>query len=247
MGWIRIQNLDLNTNRDRPMLDPLPPLLFHSLKKKKNSFLEPFLSGKLRTLSRFSLSLIFCPDLGRWYAKELTERRESNTRMSMPSHICSDPATDSDTLSDGPDYEPISSEPDTSEDSSWINNGESYYPNEHISSLSLHDSNPSSPICNGFSETELGNGYFSLIPNGNMIEQEAIEEEEKDEREINASESAISTAFQEDEERRNAPLPAERSSAIIDAMRGVSFHGSPPPWVDRVPEDRWLEILRRSR
>ncbi|KAL4189593.1 hypothetical protein AMTRI_Chr08g207930 [Amborella trichopoda] len=158
-----------------------------------------------------------------------------------------DPATDSDTLSDGPDYEPISSEPDTSEDSSWINNGESYYPIEHISSLSLHDSNPSSPICNGFSETELGNGYFSLIPNGNMIEQEAIEEEEKDEREINASESAISTAFQEDEERRNAPLPAERSSAIIDAMRGVSFHGSPPPWVDRVPEDRWLEILRRSR
>ncbi|KAK1286110.1 hypothetical protein QJS10_CPB20g00224 [Acorus calamus] len=47
--------------------------------------------------------------------------------------------------------------------------------------------------------------------------------------------------------RRNAPLTAENASRIVDAMRGVSFGGIAPDWVDRMPEDRLIDRLRRLR
>ncbi|PKA66892.1 hypothetical protein AXF42_Ash003549 [Apostasia shenzhenica] len=69
-------------------------------------------------------------------------------------------------------------------------------------------------------------------------------EEETTARELEAS---ILRAFREDESRRTAPLSPENAATIVNAMRGVSFSGYTPEWADRVPEDLWLDYLRRLR
>ncbi|KAJ1384529.1 hypothetical protein SESBI_42475 [Sesbania bispinosa] len=54
-------------------------------------------------------------------------------------------------------------------------------------------------------------------------------------------------ALSEDENRRNAPLTTENATRVREAMRGVSFAGTAPDWASQVPEDRWIERLRRLR
>ncbi|PKI66585.1 hypothetical protein CRG98_013029 [Punica granatum] len=72
-------------------------------------------------------------------------------------------------------------------------------------------------------------------------------EEQEEERAREASNSAMLKAFREDESRRNAPLRSEDAVRVMEAMRGVSFGGSAPDWAQRVPEDQWIEQLRRLR
>ncbi|XP_058110397.1 uncharacterized protein LOC131253427 [Magnolia sinica] len=150
--------------------------------------------------------------------------------------------SDSDTADDG-DYRPISAlsdEEDDPDDETPIRiNGSDLiaHPGE-FDSISfqnpslLNSSNGSHPAENGISNLNLNDDD---------------EEEEEEERMRRASESAISRAFREDESRRNAPLTPENSSRIINAMRGVSFHGFPPDWAGNVPEDQWLDQLQRLR
>ncbi|XP_078435698.1 uncharacterized protein LOC144706575 [Wolffia australiana] len=87
--------------------------------------------------------------------------------------------------------------------------------------------NPSSPRLGFLPET--------LAP-------EEDDAEEEREREANAA-----RAFREDESRRIAPLGQENAARIMDAMNGVSFPGIPPDWADQLPEEQWLEYLRRLR
>lgn len=61
------------------------------------------------------------------------------------------------------------------------------------------------------------------------------------------SETAIQRAFIEDENRRNAPLPAENATRVMEAMRGISFTGLAPDWSGRVGEDTWINQLRNIR
>lgn len=61
------------------------------------------------------------------------------------------------------------------------------------------------------------------------------------------SDTAIRRAFREDESRRNAPLTAENAMRVREAMRGVSFAGLAPDWAHQVPEDQWIDRLRRLR
>lgn len=101
-----------------------------------------------------------------------------------------------------------------------------------------------------YSGGEAENGISSLHINGEM-EQKSIssgsDEEEAEERVREESDSAILRAFREDENRRNAPLTAENAMRVREAMRGISFGGSTPDWVGRVPEDEWINQLRRLR
>ncbi|XP_057723947.1 uncharacterized protein LOC130939896 [Arachis stenosperma] len=85
------------------------------------------------------------------------------------------------------------------------------------------------------------NGIWSLDQNDVVYEEEEEEEEERNRRE------EIRRAFSEDENRRNAPLSEENATRVMEAMRGVSFGGVAPDWADRVPEDRWIDQLRRLR
>ncbi|KAK1265486.1 hypothetical protein QJS04_geneDACA010672 [Acorus gramineus] len=71
--------------------------------------------------------------------------------------------------------------------------------------------------------------------------------DEEEEEMARRREEEVERAFREDESRRNAPLTAENASRIVDAMRGVSFGGIAPDWVDRMPEDRLIDRLRRLR
>lgn len=71
------------------------------------------------------------------------------------------------------------------------------------------------------------------------------ENEEEEIREI--LDSATMRAFSEDESRRNAPLSLENATGVMEAMHGVSFGGVTLDWVGLVPEDQWLDRLRRLR
>ena len=97
----------------------------------------------------------------------------------------------------------------------------------------------------------LSNGYVNRVENGISSLQvsgvAAEEEEEEEERMREASDTAIRRAFREDEGRRNAPLTPEIAMRVREAMRGVSFAGLTPDWANQVPEDRWIDQLRRLR
>ncbi|KAK3015675.1 hypothetical protein RJ639_007512, partial [Escallonia herrerae] len=73
------------------------------------------------------------------------------------------------------------------------------------------------------------------------------EEEEEEFRTREAADTAVLRAFSADESRRNAPLAPENAARVMEAMRGISFGGVAPDWAERVPEDRWLDQVRRLR
>ncbi|RZC91849.1 hypothetical protein C5167_021560 [Papaver somniferum] len=134
-----------------------------------------------------------------------------------------DDNSDSDTNNlddDGPDYyQPISTDDDEDVDHGF----------QMISS-------------NGHIEPEIGIHTLDL---NHEEEEETIEDEEEEEE---ASNSEISRAFIEDENRRNAPLTPENSNRIMNAMRGISFQaGFVPDWINQVPDDRWIDHLTNLR
>ncbi|KAI3927154.1 hypothetical protein MKW98_025894 [Papaver atlanticum] len=97
-------------------------------------------------------------------------------------------------------------------------------------------------ISNGHIEPEIGIHTLDL---NHEQEEETIEDEEEEEE---TSNSEISRAFIEDENRRNAPLTPENSNRIMNAMRGISFQaGFVPDWINQVPDDRWIDHLRNLR
>lgn len=101
---------------------------------------------------------------------------------------------------------------------------------------------------NGYCSHQAENGMSSLDLNDDVDQMSSEEdEEEEEERMREASEWAIRRAFSEDENRRNAPLSAENATRVREAMRGVSFGGVVPDWAAQVPEDRWIDQLRRLR
>ncbi|KAM4083531.1 hypothetical protein ACB094_08G064400 [Castanea mollissima] len=94
----------------------------------------------------------------------------------------------------------------------------------------------------------LPNGISSLeITDGVEHEDEEGENENEEEESREIPDSATVRAFSEDESRRNAPLSPENATRVMEAMRGVSFGGVAPDWVGLVPEDQWIDRLRRLR
>lgn len=89
----------------------------------------------------------------------------------------------------------------------------------------------------------------SLDLNDDTEQSKSSSEDEEDEimTTSEAPDSAIMRAFMEDENRRKAPLTPESAMRIREAMRGISFGGTTPAWVERVPEDGWMDRLRRLR
>nr|GMC52421.1 suppressor protein SRP40 [Ipomoea batatas]GMD14059.1 suppressor protein SRP40 [Ipomoea batatas] len=78
----------------------------------------------------------------------------------------------------------------------------------------------------GSSFNRLPNGYARCVENGV---------------------SSIRRAFRDDDSRRSAPLTAENTMRVMEAMRGVSFGGVAPDWAGRVPESQWIQQLRTIR
>ncbi|KAL4296468.1 hypothetical protein GQ457_12G030220 [Hibiscus cannabinus] len=136
--------------------------------------------------------------------------------------------SDSDTNhDDAPEYyQPISAvdddDADQEDSDDQVNSDE-----EH------HHRNLSNGYING-----VENGISSLHVGGVATEQEEEEEERRE---------AIRRAFREEESRRNAPLTPENAMRVREAMRGVSFAGLTPDWANQIPEDRWIDQLRRLR
>ncbi|XP_061359938.1 uncharacterized protein LOC133303982 [Gastrolobium bilobum] len=91
------------------------------------------------------------------------------------------------------------------------------------------------------------NGISSLDLNDDVEHKSSDEEEEEEERSGEEFESAIRSALREDENRRNAPLTVDNATRVMEAMRGVSFAGVAPDWVAQIPEDSWIDHLRRLR
>ncbi|KAG6401372.1 hypothetical protein SASPL_138226 [Salvia splendens] len=135
--------------------------------------------------------------------------------------------SDSDSTADDSSdyYQPISSVDNGGEDSD-------------DSGADLSDRDPNStfhPLPNDWVE----NGVSSL--------DRSDDDAEKEVEEATESERAIERAFREDEARRNAPLTAENTGRVMDAMRQISFGGGAPDWACQIPEDQWIDRLRRLR
>ncbi|KAL2470978.1 hypothetical protein Adt_39114 [Abeliophyllum distichum] len=102
------------------------------------------------------------------------------------------------------------------------------------------------PLPNGYASAHcVGNGFSSL----DLSDEEEKDEDEEEERTRDTSESerAIETAFREDERRRHAPLTPDNANRVLEAMRGVSFVGLTPDWAGRIPEEQWIDQIRRLR
>lgn len=89
-------------------------------------------------------------------------------------------------------------------------------------------------------------GMSSLQLNDDVEGNHYSDDEEESET-VEGSDSEITRAFREDESRRNAPLTPENATRVMEAMRGISFAGVAPDWAGRVPEDNWIDRLRRLR
>ncbi|KAH6814504.1 hypothetical protein C2S51_023522 [Perilla frutescens var. frutescens] len=105
----------------------------------------------------------------------------------------------------------------------------------------------------GDSSVQDPNTNFHQLPNGSMENgvssldiSDDDEDEEKEFEEATESERAIERAFRDDEARRNAPLTAENSDRVMEAMRRISFGGGAPDWAGQIPEDQWIDRLRSS-
>lgn len=96
----------------------------------------------------------------------------------------------------------------------------------------------------GFADLQVGN---SSVNENDSDGPEKDEEAEEEERRREEAEIAIREANMADLERRRAPLNPERRAAIINAMRGITLEGFRPDWADTVPENQWVDILRRPR
>ncbi|KAI3951383.1 hypothetical protein MKW92_048271 [Papaver armeniacum] len=120
---------------------------------------------------------------------------------------------------------------DSDESDSEINlddNHHDYY--QPISSSDEIDSDP--------------NPSFQILSDGQT--EPGIDEEEEEVIEESTN-SEISRAFIEDENRRKAPLTPEKSNRIMDAMRGISLQGFVPDWSNQVPDSHWIDQLRNLR
>ncbi|XP_004294767.1 PREDICTED: uncharacterized protein LOC101307766 [Fragaria vesca subsp. vesca] len=93
----------------------------------------------------------------------------------------------------------------------------------------------------GVSSIRLNDGVEG--ENGGSSSSQVEEEDEIGE----GADSAIRSAIREDESRRNAPLTPENATRVMEAMRGISFAGVAPDWADRIPEENWMDRLRRLR
>ncbi|KAH9623532.1 hypothetical protein KSS87_014706 [Heliosperma pusillum] len=99
-------------------------------------------------------------------------------------------------------------------------------------------------------DVSLPNGHHhpalaaAFVEDSSEDEKEEEEEDEEEEARRVEAELAARRAFEEDESRRNSPLPNENVARVMDAMRGVSVSGFAPDWVH---EDRWLDDLHRLR
>lgn len=103
-------------------------------------------------------------------------------------------------------------------------------------------------------ESNLTNGiaYSASVETGvrslDLSDDEDERKHEEDEMMRRAEmDRAMRRAFEEDENRRNAPLSSDNATRVMEAMRGVSFAGSAPDWVRHVPEDNWIIQLQRLR
>lgn len=158
----------------------------------------------------------------------------------------SDTNLDDNDANDAPEYyQPISAaDDDDEEDSGRISDSADEDRHENGEAEFLENGN----YC---SARQAENGMSSLHLNDdaerNKSSSEDEEEEEEAERMREAADSAMTRAFREDENRRNAPLTPENAMRVMEAMRGISFDGFAPDWADRVPENHWIDQLRSLR
>ncbi|BFG33823.1 hypothetical protein CerSpe_200970 [Prunus speciosa] len=152
--------------------------------------------------------------------------------------------SDSDTNIDedevaGEYYQPVSAVDSEDEDQSR-NDTVSIHPQQQQQQV----------LSNGVTVNQVQRGISYLRLNDNVEGSNNMSmssEDEEDEEEEEDSDSAIMRAFREDENRRNAPLPLENATRVREAMRGISFAGTPPPWADRVPEGNLIDRIRQLR
>lgn len=79
---------------------------------------------------------------------------------------------------------------------------------------------------------------MGIHDDGNVDDDERQRQHEED--------TALVRAIEAEDARRSAPLPPDRCQAIKNAMQSISLGGFRPEWADRVPEEQWVNRLKRK-
>jgi hypothetical protein len=69
-------------------------------------------------------------------------------------------------------------------------------------------------------------------------------DKEEEEQRIAEQEARVAEANAKEEERRRAPLPAEKE-AIVSAMKGFTLNGYKPNWAAKVPDEELVARVKR--
>jgi len=109
------------------------------------------------------------------------------------------------------------------------------------------DANDFHQIPNGYTAHGGAVNGISMLDLNDEGVKSSDDEEEEEERSVEEVENEIQRALREEERRRIAPLTAENATRVMEAMRGISFVGEAPRWVSEVPEERWIDQIRRRR
>ncbi|XP_020578825.1 uncharacterized protein LOC110023654 [Phalaenopsis equestris] len=152
------------------------------------------------------------------------------------------------------DHNDSDTESDSTDDSQFYHQISSYDPDE---AEELGETENPAILTNGGNlEEELNpdlTGFHLIVENSiaaldlNGYGRAVGSEEEEEETMAREREASILRAFRQDESRRTAPLPLESAARIVSVMREVSFPDYAPEWVNQVPEECWLDHLRRLR
>lgn len=109
----------------------------------------------------------------------------------------------------------------------------------HIDGMEIHVYGPLAGLhLSSHSDNNLDTGDDEEI-----IDVEADVDEIERQR---TEDAAFHRAKEADDARRLAPLPPDRCQAIKKAMQSISLGGFQPEWADKVPEEQWINRIRRK-
>ncbi|CAN1180192.1 hypothetical protein LINPERHAP2_LOCUS34631 [Linum perenne] len=160
----------------------------------------------------------------------------------LPDDNGSDSDTNTDEASDY--YQPISADGDDETDGEQQEDDSSTVQSNHHQANRVAEDSRNLENGHCFEEAE---GWISSLHLNGVKSDEESGTDVEEETVVSDSSNSVVRAFREDENRRNAPLTAENSTRVMEAMRGISFVGSAPEWAVRVPETQWIDQIRRLR
>lgn len=109
----------------------------------------------------------------------------------------------------------------------------------HIDGMEIH-------VYGSLAGLHLSSHTHNNLDNGDDEENMDVADDVDESERQRLEDATFHRAKVADEARRLAPLPPDRCQAIKKAMQTISLGGFQPEWADKVPEEQWIDRLRRK-